>query len=43
MSEKTWVFFKTWLTIPLVFVFTAGLMFWILRGYEPKDEPKEST
>jgi intracellular septation protein len=43
MSEKTWVFFKTWLTIPVVFVFTAGLMFWILRGYEPKDGPKEST
>ena len=43
MSEKTWVFFKTWLTIPVVFLFTAGLMFWILRGYQPKDEPEEST
>ena len=41
MSEKTWVFFKTWLVIPLVFVFTAGLMFWILRGYTK--EPKESA
>lgn len=39
MSEKDWVFFKTWLTIPVVFVFTAGLMFYILRGYQPKDEP----
>jgi intracellular septation protein len=37
MSEKTWVFFKTWLTIPLLFAFTAGLMFWLLRGYQPKD------
>ena len=43
MSEKTWVFFKTWLTIPLVFVFTAGLMFWILRGYDSAERPKEST
>jgi intracellular septation protein len=43
MSEKSWVFFKTWLMIPLVFVFTAGLMFWMLRGYQPKDEPKESA
>jgi intracellular septation protein len=34
MSEKAWVFFKTWITIPLVFVFTAGLLFWLLRGYE---------
>jgi intracellular septation protein len=40
MTEKAWVFFKTWLTIPLVFGFTVGLMFWILRGYQP---PKEST
>jgi len=37
MSEKEWVFFKTWLTIPIVFVFTAGLMFYILRGYQPKE------
>jgi len=34
------VFFKTWLAIPLVFGFTVGLMFWILRGYQA---PKEST
>ena len=43
MSEKSWVFFKTWLTVPLIFLFTGGLMFWILRGYEPKEEAKEST
>lgn len=34
MSEKAWVFFKTWITIPLVFIFTAGLIFWLLRGYD---------
>jgi intracellular septation protein len=49
MSEETWVFFKTWVTIPLVFIFTAGLIYWLLRGYEPKkhgpdgDPPKAST
>jgi len=43
MSEKAWVLFKTWLMIPIVFVFTAGLMFWLLHGYQPKDEPREST
>jgi intracellular septation protein len=39
MSEETWVFFKTWVTIPLVFIFTAGLIYWLLRGYQPKDGP----
>lgn len=32
MSESTWVTFKTWVVVPLLFVFTAGLIFWILRG-----------
>ncbi|MBC8025293.1 MAG: septation protein IspZ [Steroidobacteraceae bacterium] len=41
MTEENWVFFKTWLTIPLVFVFTGGLIYWLLRGYEPKDGPKD--
>ncbi len=41
MSEETWVIFKTWVSIPLVFVFTAALLFWLLRGYEPKDAPKD--
>jgi intracellular septation protein len=41
MSEEQWVFFKTWLTIPVVFVFTAGILFWVLRGYESKDDPKD--
>jgi intracellular septation protein len=31
-SEATWVTFKTWVVIPLVFVFTIGLVFWIMRG-----------
>jgi intracellular septation protein len=38
MSEAAWMTFKTWITIPVVFVFTAALIFWLLRGYEPKDE-----
>jgi intracellular septation protein len=37
MTETEWVFFKTWLTIPVVFVFTGGLMFYILRDYQPKE------
>jgi intracellular septation protein len=32
MSQDTWVTFKTWVVLPVVFVFTAGLLFWILRG-----------
>jgi intracellular septation protein len=32
LSEATWVTFKTWVVIPLVFVFTAGLIVWIMRG-----------
>lgn len=32
MSEETWVTFKTWVVVPLLFVFTAALIFWILRG-----------
>jgi intracellular septation protein len=41
MSEENWVFFKTWLTLPLVILFTAGLIYWLLHGYQPKDEPKD--
>jgi intracellular septation protein len=43
MSEKAWVFYKTWLSVPLVFLFTAGILYWLLRGYEPKEEPKASA
>jgi intracellular septation protein len=42
MSEAAWVNFKTWVTIPLVFVFTAGLIFALLRGYQPKEESTPS-
>ncbi len=34
LSEATWVTFKTWIVIPLVFVFTAGLIIWIMCGTE---------
>lgn len=43
MSQKAWVFFKAWVVIPLVFVFTAAIIFWLLRGYEPKDEPPKES
>jgi intracellular septation protein len=36
-SEATWVTFKTWFVVPLIFVFTAGLIFWIMRGHTPKE------
>jgi intracellular septation protein len=32
-TESEWVFFKTWLTIPLLFLFTAGVIFWLMRGH----------
>lgn len=32
MSEEAWVTFKTWVVLPVVFVFTGGLLFWILRA-----------
>lgn len=31
MSEATWVTFKTWVVVPLLFVFTLGLVLWIMR------------
>ena len=34
-SEKTWVIFKAWVTVPLIFVFTIATMFWLLRGQTP--------
>lgn len=37
MSEETWVTFKTWVVVPLLFVFTAVLIFWILRGGETRE------
>lgn len=37
MSQDTWVTFKSWIVLPLVFVFTAGVIFWLMRGHEPKE------
>jgi intracellular septation protein len=34
MSESAWVTFKSWVVIPLVFVFTGGIIFWLMRGHE---------
>ncbi|HTU66781.1 MAG TPA: inner membrane-spanning protein YciB [Steroidobacteraceae bacterium] len=33
-SLSTWVAFKTWAVVPLIFVFTAGLIFWLMRGHK---------
>jgi len=41
MSEKTWVVFKTWICVPLGLLYTVGIVFWLLRGYEVKDGPKD--
>jgi intracellular septation protein A len=35
----TWVTFKSWVVIPLVFVFTAGIIFWLMRGHEARETP----
>jgi intracellular septation protein len=32
LSETAWVVFKSWIAVPLIFAFTAGLMFWLLSG-----------
>jgi intracellular septation protein len=37
LSEAAWVTFKSWIVIPLVFVFTAGIIFWLMRGHAPKE------
>ena len=36
-SQDTWVTFKSWIVLPLVFVFTAGLIFWIMRDHTSKE------
>jgi len=33
MSQDAWVKFKTFVVIPLVFVFTLGIVFWIMRRH----------
>lgn len=37
LSQATWVTFKSWIVLPLVFVFTAGVIFWLMRGHEPRE------
>lgn len=40
MSERAWIVFKTWITIPVVVAFTGSVVFWLLRGYEPREPEK---
>jgi intracellular septation protein len=42
MSESAWVTFKTWVIIPLIFVFTALIIFGLLR-HAPRDAPPGSA
>jgi intracellular septation protein len=37
MSEETWVWFKTWLVVPLLFAFNIGLIIWLMRGQSPQE------
>ncbi len=37
LSETAWVVFKSWIAVPLIFVFTAALMFWLLNGQAAKE------
>jgi intracellular septation protein len=37
LSETAWVVFKSWIAVPLIFAFTAGLMFWLLSGQAAKE------
>lgn len=39
MSESTWVTFKSWVVIPLVFAFTIGVVVWLMRGTAPGKAP----
>jgi intracellular septation protein len=41
MSEEAWVTFKSWIFVPAMFVFTLIVSFWLLRGYDPPDEPSD--
>lgn len=42
MSLAAWVIFKSWITLPLLVGFNLVLIFWLLRGYEPKETPGEA-
>jgi len=37
LAEETWVSMKTWLFLPLVFVFTLGTTLWLMRGYQSEE------
>jgi len=37
LAESTWVSMKTWLFLPLVFVFTLGTTLWLMRGYQSEE------
>ena len=39
LPEATWVSLKTWLFLPLVFGFTLGITFWLMRGYQGDETP----
>jgi len=43
MSEAAWVVFKSWITLPLLVAFNIVLIFWLLRGYQPKETSGESS
>jgi intracellular septation protein len=44
MSQEAWVNFKSFVVIPLVFVFTASIIFWIMRQQSPTSSgPGESA
>jgi intracellular septation protein len=36
MSEETWVWFKTWLVVPILFAFNIAVVFWLIRDQQPK-------
>jgi intracellular septation protein len=36
MSETAWMVFKTWVAVPLIFLFTLVTLFWLLRGQPPQ-------
>jgi len=43
MSEKAWIVFKSWIALPLLFVFNIGLVFWLMRGHDDQDTPEQPT
>lgn len=39
MSQDAWVKYKSFVVVPLVFLYTAGLIFWIMRRHPPREAP----